>query len=389
MAASITRSVSRAPMTLRSRSVAELVDTAFSIYRGRFVLFLAIVAVAHVPLRILFEAVSFMLVGSVRVANTAGGNLLLAYLQEFPLYFTEAALVSAVLSAYSGGAATFGGAYREAARHIKPLLALIGLQMAVWAALFAISIIPVLAAPGFRPRAASGLLAFSSYPSVLFLPYYIVQVRLVLAVPAVVMENLGVREALRRSWALTGNYWWRTVALLVVLNILGTIVALSPAPLLTALITTVVRLGPVVARALTVALNVATTLLFVPVQLTAIILYYLDQRVRKEALDLEMAVDGRYGPASKGQRTPQDHNSTPDLPAWHGAPALDYAVEGVPVAEASRTIPPTIAYPVVAQEEWPWPAQTGGRPYGEHAPGAAYYVEMGMQDASTRGFGQS
>lgn len=56
-------------------------------------------------------------------------------------------------------------------------------------------------------------------PSMIFAFY--VQVRLVLTVPVIVLEDQPVRAALRRAWKLNEGAWWRSLGIPYVVNMLG------------------------------------------------------------------------------------------------------------------------------------------------------------------------
>ena len=47
----------------------------------------------------------------------------------------------------------------------------------------------------------------------------VISVRWFVAIPATIVENIGVRESLRRSWRLTGLYWKRLVGLFVLVQV--------------------------------------------------------------------------------------------------------------------------------------------------------------------------
>jgi hypothetical protein len=59
---------------------------------------------------------------------------------------------------------------------------------------------------------------------VFIVPGIYLAVRLSLAVPAVVLEDLGPAEALRRSWALTGAAFWRILGLMALILALTALV---------------------------------------------------------------------------------------------------------------------------------------------------------------------
>jgi hypothetical protein len=157
-------------------------------------------------------------------------------------------------------------------------------------------------------------------------------------IPSVLMlERVSLREAIARSWSLTGGYFWRTLGTQLLVNVIVQVAA--------QIVTTPVSLLLGVASAL---LNpngdeaLAITVLVVTYVLTGIIslvfgalatvtsaavnaLIYIDIRMRKEGLDLELArfVEARQaGQAGVGN---------PYLPA--GSP-------GGPTSAPSGTVTP-------------------------------------------------
>jgi hypothetical protein len=121
------------------------------------------------------------------------------------------------------------------------------------------------------------------------------------------VERLGPIQSIRRSWELVRNYWWRTFGLLVVLAILGYIVQLGPTYLIQAIVTIFLPRDFVTQQLISGVISVFTTLIFIPIQLIVVTLYYFDLRVRKEGYDLETAFAQRYNVGA------------PLPPAWAGA----------------------------------------------------------------------
>ena len=128
---------------------------------------------------------------------------------------------------------------------------------------------------------------------VCFLAWFWVRVYY-LPVPAVMLEPVGVLGAVGRGFRLTRHQFWRTfgIALLTVLiaQVAGSILAmpvsfLGQALLLGAGSAKFAVLGLVVTNALTSVISAA----FVAPFTTAVAsLQYLDQRMRKEAYDVEL-----------------------------------------------------------------------------------------------------
>jgi len=114
-----------------------------------------------------------------------------------------------------------------------------------------------------------------------------------LAVPPLMLEPIGVFAALGRAWALTGNQFWRTFGI----ALLTTIIANIAGGILSAPVTVV---GQVVMAAdpggtgffwFIVCNSLASVLasaLVSPFITTVTSLQYIDQRMRKEAYDVEL-----------------------------------------------------------------------------------------------------
>jgi len=132
--------------------------------------------------------------------------------------------------------------------------------------------------------------------------YFWLGTKLSLVPSAIVLERLGIRAAVRRSWALTRGFFWRTLGIellvAVILNV-ATQIASVPlsflSPLITGLIDPNGQNGPTVI-AITIGIGVlglALTLvvgsIVAVVQAAATALIYIDLRIRTEGLDLELA----------------------------------------------------------------------------------------------------
>jgi len=109
----------------------------------------------------------------------------------------------------------------------------------------------------------------------------------VAVVPAMFVENTGLGAAMGRSWRLVEGRWWRTFLVLFLLVIITVVLRVG----LAAFLVLAEQLLLVVASqylvlSITQATNVIIDSLVNPVLQIAIVLVYLDLRVRREALDL-------------------------------------------------------------------------------------------------------
>ena len=120
-------------------------------------------------------------------------------------------------------------------------------------------------------------------------------------VPSViVLERLGIRSAVGRSWSLTRGYFWRTfgVQLLVsaVVNVVSQIVT-TPLSLLFGAAVSLVDpnaafdgyLPSIILYVLTILIGLVLGAVAAVVQSATSALIYIDLRMRKEGLDLELA----------------------------------------------------------------------------------------------------
>lgn len=159
-------------------------------------------------------------------------------------------------------------------------------------------------------------------------------VRLALATPALMLETssggssgtlsgpgsrrTGVREALRRSWTLVGGAWWRTFGVLLLIGILGAVLAgvlFTPFAVVGSALEAAGVLEPTsLPRLLLDALGgVLVTTLAAPFTAAVTVLLYVDRRISREGLDIELAraagvtipgrsdVAGRPAPAGRSE----------------------------------------------------------------------------------------
>jgi hypothetical protein len=152
-------------------------------------------------------------------------------------------------------------------------------------------------AAGFDAGPLAGLLVLAAIPLALWLA-----VRYVLALPALMLESvppdrrpIGIAKALRRSSQLVQQSWWRVFGLLVLIVIIAWIVnqvisLLFSIPFLL----TFDPLDPAATLGLgTLAISalggIVSTVITAPFVAASVGLIYVDRRIRREALDVELA----------------------------------------------------------------------------------------------------
>ncbi|MEU1278301.1 glycerophosphoryl diester phosphodiesterase membrane domain-containing protein [Streptomyces sp. NPDC005805] len=226
--------------------------------------------------------------------------------------FTTALLTVVISRSVLGRPVTLPEAWREARPRLPLLLGVIFLLPVGSAAIMTIGMLPGVLLGGVGGALLVVLGAVAAFVVVLWL-----LVRFALAAPALVLERQGVFASLRRSAKLVQGSWWRVfgiTALTLLLTLLVSMVIAIPFTIAAFAVDgislsdflgdsspefgwsfqIVTGIGSVIASSVTY-----------PISAGVAALLYVDQRIRREALDLELAraasVPG-YGTDSRGAR---------------------------------------------------------------------------------------
>ncbi|MBW9093847.1 glycerophosphoryl diester phosphodiesterase membrane domain-containing protein [Microbacterium jejuense] len=253
-------------------------------------------------------------------------------------------------------------------RQLKPVAwRLIGYSLLVVLAVTALVALVVLGVVGVAvvaPPAAIGLtilLIIGAIPLTWWL-----MIKLLLAPSAIIIEHATILQALSRSWTLTRGRFWPALGIIVVISVIfgavAQVVSLPFSFLSMGLTTIIAPTGApepsaIIGVIATVLLAQVVTLLLqsvaVVVQSTATALIYIDCRMRREGLDLDLlAYVERRDAGVPGLADPyREHVGRTIAPrGWPGAP-VGYA--GAAYA--------------------PYPAQPGGPGAGAYPPAGAGY----------------
>jgi membrane-anchored glycerophosphoryl diester phosphodiesterase (GDPDase) len=214
--------------------------------------------------------------------------------------FLQGVMVVEVASGTLGERLGFGALWRRAAKRIWPL---IGWTLIVGAALlvaFALVFVIVLLGGLISPVGlAVGIVVALLLGLGLIVLGAWLGVKLALVPSIIVLEHAGIRTAAARSWRLTDGFFWRTFGTLilvaVILNVaaqvvvqpvslIGTLVALIVDPTGTGAALTITIITTVVTLILSLLIGAITAV----VQAALVAVIYIDLRMRKEGLDLEL-----------------------------------------------------------------------------------------------------
>ncbi|MDN0197218.1 glycerophosphoryl diester phosphodiesterase membrane domain-containing protein [Streptomyces sp. S.PNR 29] len=316
---------------LRPLGVGEILDGAVSTMRTYWRTVLGI----SLTVAVLTEVVAVLLQGLVlNNTNSETLNDPSATLDELSRAMADSMLSSAVLFLIStigtvvatallttvtsravlGKSVTTGEAWRDARPQVPRLFGLIFLLLLIALGIIAAGALPgILVSLTASTEAGIALAILGSFGTSIVALW--LMMRFSLSSPALMLEKQGIRKAMSRSAKLVRGSWWRVFGIQLlaglIAGIVGAIVVI-PFTLLAAALS-----GGGISGFLTGAASevdwtflivsaigsvIGSTITF-PITAGVTVLLYIDQRIRREALDLELAraagVQG-YGPSTPG-----------------------------------------------------------------------------------------
>jgi hypothetical protein len=373
--------------SLRPSTLGEILDRTANLYRSRFLLFFGLAAM---PAGVMLGSAGGMILlmtWSGAISPTAATTnpqaiavmvlgMMAIGLVALPLMIGANALCGAALCHAAsvvilGGTITIVSSLKAVWKrgwHYVGLLLLqaviiLGAPSAVWSVVVTLLLAGAAVAAG-TGGAAGGLLAGAlAVLMVLGLAVYVVWMllQLGLAFPIAVVEQANIGVALKRAWQLCKGTRWRMLALfalVMALSQVASLLVMVPVALLIAFVpglsspqnaqlaTTVMMIG---VYGMSFVMNALT----MPVIAIALVLFYYDQRVRKEGFDIEWMMQQAGMIAAP---PPQ-----PVLSPWLPAPVREGEVDAVAAHVAPEDEGPGAARPERAE---PQPSEPVG---GEHA----------------------
>jgi hypothetical protein len=283
---------------LRPLTTGEVLDRTFFLYRSNFWLYVGISSIAAgVNVLASIGRLAFLHFKGVPVTSSQAvlvGSVfsIVGAILYFAVYsVTHAATVSAVSAIYLGEQTSMGKAFDAVKGHWLRycLIALWQSWSAGW--IFALMIAPVAVMARLGLKNLNWLVALLVFFAICSLVYgLIAYIRNSLAVPASVMENLNVRSAMRRSKQLVAGRKGRIFLLLLLLFALYCVAGTLQFPF--ALLLLHSRSAEhIVGQFISLLVAFLCSSLIGPVASIALCLFYIDERVRREAFDIEFLMD--------------------------------------------------------------------------------------------------
>ncbi|MEU6381424.1 glycerophosphoryl diester phosphodiesterase membrane domain-containing protein [Streptomyces sp. NPDC046909] len=210
------------------------------------------------------------------------------------------ALLTTVTSrAVLGKPVTIGEAWRDARPQLLKLFALIFLLILIAFGVVAVGTLPgVLVAVAGSGDAGAGLAVLGGLGAGVVALW--LMIRFSLASPALMLEKQGIVKSLSRSAKLVRGSWWRVFGIqllaTIIANVVASIVVLPFAFLAAALdgegFTGLVNSGGDLGWTYLVVSGIGSVIgamITFPITAGVTVLLYIDQRIRREALDLDLA----------------------------------------------------------------------------------------------------
>jgi hypothetical protein len=312
-------------LDLRPLTVSEFLDRTFSIYRHRFLLFVGLMSPQAVLSLIatlawgwgsasFTKSTDLAFEKMIALVIVAGVGALVFTIGHWILYVLGVgATTAAVSDLYGRMTPDIGSAFKAAARRLGPLLWLTFLMgVRVFGVIAACGALPALmiglgggltAADGVNAGVSSVLLAVGigalllaslvAIGLVLFMA-----LRYAVAIPAVVLEPIGGRDAIRRSVLLTRTLLVRAFLLMICTGFVGWAAAMvlqMPFIIAMVLVGPETRTGFWLNMAGT-ATGTAGQTITAPIAAIGVVVLYFEARIRHEALDLQVLTEALAPP---------------------------------------------------------------------------------------------
>jgi hypothetical protein len=337
---------------LRPLSFGEVLDVAIKVCVANAATLLKAVVFVVLPVQIVSTiimastgAADFDVFGdtagkSDREVNTyLAGQAAAALLQTIAVGLATAACFRAIARAYLGQKADWRESLRFAAKRMPQILMIGLIYLTAVIGGFIVLLVPI---------AVAGTIGTAVVGAILIMGLFVwLSLAWSLALPALLVEDVRGRKALRRSYELVKGRWWQTFAIVALGFLLAGVLSAVVEGLFIGVILVGVDSSSLLALLLTSVAGLAGLLVTTPFQAAILLVIYFDLRVRKEGYDLELLAE-RFGDGQLPLAPPTPPAAPPEppraIPAPHPAgysPAPYWpAPEGPRPVERERRPPP-------------------------------------------------
>ncbi len=248
--------------------------------------------------------------------------------------FLQGVMVVEVATGTLGERLGFGALWRRAAKRIWPLLGWTGIVTGAILAVIAVFVVLIVVAAATSEGALVAAILATLFGGLGLIALGVWLGTKVSLVPSViVLEGAGIATAVRRSWQLTDRFFWRTFGTLLLVSVILSFAAqvvVQPVSLVGTVLAVIIDpTGSGAAVAITIATTVVTLVLSLligaitaVVQAALVAVIYIDLRMRKEGLDLELVRTVELRDAGQPVGDPY---RAPPAPAAGGAPAPSWS----------------------------------------------------------------
>jgi hypothetical protein len=298
-------------VALRPLGLGDFFDGAFKTIRGNPVAMVGLAALVTTVFMVVPTVVTLLLAaaghltfdlqtdpasGEVPALDSAATSLVSGLGGMFGVFATvvlNGMLVHVVAEAVLGRRTRIGEAWRVTRGRMLPLVGLTLLDLLMWTLLVGAPVLLGVLA-GAQAGVATGFLVGGPLLLVALATGLLVQIRFFqLAAPALVLERTGVFASLGRAGRLSRGQWWRIFGILLLTGLVIGVVGQVFAVPLGVVGAAAPMLFPGTAGALVLVLSSYLSQILVgavttPFTSAVTALQYVDQRIRKEGLDVEL-----------------------------------------------------------------------------------------------------
>ena len=265
----------------RHSSVGDLLGYAFRLYRARFGVFVLTAAVFYIP----WTVISVLFTGAFTTGPLSGpyGQPSLDILQSLTVgAFVTLALTVQSIEALHSRSLTVGEGIRRGLSRFWPYVVIVTVTTGPS---FVLAYVPP--SFGITPR----LSFFVCMSPLILIPLLYLSLRWFVATAALIAEERGPLDSLRRSWRLSRGNVLRIFGFFILLSIIAGLVNILLAYLLEQIVPALLPTSaPGLGEGIFAAVSSLLYIISAPFYASTTVLLYYDLRVRGESYDLELRI---------------------------------------------------------------------------------------------------